>query len=508
MTAPAPAIKPINAPLKTPKPVKPIDANKIAYKQPELAVAAKPEQQKVLDDVIDKISNGNLNARQKQQVIQDAVLAIEEFKYQNDRAQMDAMRAKQDTLLRYLEKVKGGQSIDDALAEYRRKYEQLNGTRERQLAQLETRKAEVDAAWTLLGRLDPANSPANLAIQNLARKNNNYAEMRMNIELNDRFESDLRNAIARIEQGQVLNEAEGTLAKATPAEVKAMIAVDIENAIEKRGKKLDAYLKDKWKSSNVRPKFEDMTPEKWRTLTQAQKKQYLTEAYSHKMIKGKNGKFYNAVVQSVDGVNRFEVVISFSEVDKDGNVIRAGVATARRSEIDPTNGNVYQASFFINKDSDKGSDIATIFNQHAFLYLKNIGIKKAGVGPADDGRYVWGRVGFKTERGIHTQEHFNSIKSALDFYKSFGSGGLIATDEQYFKVKKLLEMAKSGVKVNHQDFHFAIDKGDVLLDKARRDYVKHWFSSKLPVTAAYLNFGEQKIGGFVSPRKKKLSKKT
>ena len=64
-------------------------------------------------------------------------------------------------------------------------------------------------------------------------------------------------------------------------------------------------------------------------------------------------------------------------------------------------------------------------------------------------------------------------------------------------------MAKGGTKVHHQDFHFAVDSGKEMLDKVRRDYIKHWFSGEVPLGGAALDFGEQKIGAFVSPRNKK-----
>ena len=501
VAAPVPAIDPIDDPFKTPKPVKAIDPKKIAYKQPELDAVGDDARKKILDDVIDKINNSNISEASKRAEIINAVAAIEELKYHNDENQAQEIRQQQKRLLSVLQKVQNGVAVETALDEYRAGWEGVQGSPRQMRTLIAMKKAEVDAAWELLNRADALGQSS--AIRNLDRKIQSYVAVKKRLELHDRFENDLKNAISRIEQGQVLDESKGTLAQKTPNEIVEQVRIDIEKAVEKRGKKLDEYLADKWKDSAVRPKFEDMTPEKWQNLSQAEKKKYLTEAYSHKLIKGKNGKFYNAVVGDVDGQNRFEIIVDFNEVDKDGNIIRGGVARARRLVTPGNNGEVYQASFFINRDSDKGADLATIFNQQAFLYLKNMGIKKAGVGPADDGRYVWGRVGFKTEMGVHTREQFASISGALDFYKKFGPGGLIATDEQYFKVKKLLELAKGGTKVHHQDFHFAVDSGKEMLDKVRRDYIKHWFSGEVPLGGAALDFGEQKIGAFVSPRNKK-----
>lgn len=502
---------PIDAPFKTPKPVEPIDPAKIAYKQPELDAFGDDARKKMLDDVVDKINKSNLSDQLKKLEIQNAVTAIEELKFHNDEKQAEQIFIQQKKLLEVLEGIQRTRLtrdfvVQEALEEYRRDFERSFGLIAQQRTLVAMKKAEVDAAWELLNRANAGDQA--IRIKNLDNKIQSYVEVKKRLELHDRFENDLKNAISRIEQGQVLDESKGTLADKTPDEIVAQVRVDIEKAVEKRGKKLDEYLQDKWKDSAVRPKFEDMTPAKWQALTREQKVAYIKEAYGHRLIKGKNGKFYNAVVSDVDGNNLFEVVINFNEVDKNGNILRRGIATARRN-VNANSGSVYQASFFINKDSDKGADIATIFNQHAFLYLRNMGITKAEVGPADDGRYVWGRVGFKTDRGIHTQEQFEKISGALKFYKQFGPGGLIATDEQYFKVKKLLELARGGAKVNHQDFHFAVDTGKDLLEKVRRDYIKQWFAKEVPLAGANLDFGDQKIGAFVSPRnkKKKVTKK-
>ena len=260
----------------------------------------------------------------------------------------------------------------------------------------------------------------------------------------------------------------------------------------KRGNKFKKYLKERFPEGGPQPKFKDMTPQKWARLTAAEKKSYLIEAYSHPMIKGANGKLYRVTVTDYRGGARISIQTTFDEIDADGNVLRSGVAGSRRT-ITPSQKYVYQNSFFINSDVDKSADLATIYNQTAFTYLNAMGIDKAEVGPADDGRYVWARVGFKQGGGL-SNNNYLQLEQALAFYKNFGVGGLVSSDEQYVRLKAMVDAGKNGYKnFHHQDAIFLIDDGTIT-DKARREFIKHWFAKRVPIGGSVLKFSEQKIG--------------
>ena len=205
------------------------------------------------------------------------------------------------------------------------------------------------------------------------------------------------------------------------------------------------------------------------------------------MIKGKNGKLYNAVASVAGG----SVEVVFNEINAQGQIIRARIGTSSRN-ISFGGGEVYQGSMFISSKLDRGADIQTIYNQHAFLYLSKIGITKAKVNAADDGQYVWARVGFKRGSGLGRGD-LRALEAPLKFYEDFGPGGLISNDAEYARIKSILTQASGGAKFSHQDIIFALD--DPTGDKPRMEYVKQWFKPNLGFPGGILKFADQKVGG-------------
>ena len=301
----------------------------------------------------------------------------------------------------------------------------------------------------------------------------------------DALEPEIRKASERIKQGFVFNPDATNIPKPTPADVKKKIKDQISAAIDRRQGKLAKYLEERYPNGGAQ--FQDMTPEKWRTLSPIQRNEYIKEAYGHPVIKGKNGKLYNAVASANGG----SVEVVFNEINAQGQIIRARIGTSSRS-ISFGSGEVYQGSMFISSKLDRGADIQTIYNQHAFLYLSKIGITKAKVNAADDGQYVWARVGFKRGSGLGRGD-LRALEAPLKFYEDFGPGGLISNDAEYARIKSILTQAAGGAKFSHQDIIFALD--DPTGDKPRMEYVKQWFKPNLGFPGGVLKFADQKVGG-------------
>jgi hypothetical protein len=479
---PNPIDDPFNAP-SIPKPKGAQNAPKeIAYEPLKFEPAFKTERNNILEEKLLAIADPRELAL--------AIAAIDKLKFNHGGAQQNRLNRHHDELAKAINDITtGAKTLDQALASWRRTQETNFGTDERLAERIAERQASYENKWSSVVR----GGDLETRINALDDDNQRLVESKTILALRQRFEKDLRDALARKEQGFVVNEDDTNFAKITPEKVKTQIDADINKAISKRGKKLDEYLKQRFPEGGAVPKFKDMTPEKWNALSQIEKRSYIEEAYSHPMIKGKNGKLYRVkVTEYNDNRGEINVRTSFDEIDANGNVLRSGIAGSYRTIYPGDAKKVYQNSFFIRSDIDKAADLATIYNQTAFTYLKAIGINKAGVGPADDGRYVWARVGFK-ERGGLSSSHYNRLDSALKFYKDFGVGGLVANDEQYIRLKKLVEAGKNGRKFNHQDAIFLIDDGNIA-DVARREYIKHWFATNVPLSSATLSFSEQKIG--------------
>lgn len=316
------------------------------------------------------------------------------------------------------------------------------------------------------------------------------------LQLNDSLEQEIRKAVERQKQGFVFNPDATDMPKPTPDDVLKQINKQIEAAIDRRQTKLEKYLKKRHPQGGA--PYEDMTPEKWRTLTAAQRQDYLKQAYSHDRIEGANGKLYRAEATVRGSMNNHHVSVVFHEINKDGVIIRRGIASSSR---DVSASQVSQNSMFVTSKIDRGADIQTIYNQHAFLYLKKIGVSKAKVNAADDGQYVWARVGFKRSRPLDRME-LEKLEAPLRFYENFGAGGLIGNDAEYQRIKSILTQARGGKTFHHQDIIFALD--DPTGDKARAEYVKQWFKdgrSGLPFPGGELSFAAQKVGArFAKPK--------
>jgi hypothetical protein len=304
------------------------------------------------------------------------------------------------------------------------------------------------------------------------------------IEVLDSLDAEVRKTVERISQGYEFNPDATDIPKPTPQAVKTKIKEQIAGAIDRRQGKLAKYLKERHPQGGA--PYEDMTPEKWAGLSSAQKNEYVKQAYSHKLIKGKNGRFYNATAE----VRGNSVEVQFNEVNAEGQVIRARIGSSSRQLF--YNGNqVYQQSMNVRSKLDRGADIQTIYNQHAFLYLSKIGITSAKVTAADDGQYVWARVGFKQSGGVD-RARLQGLVSELRFYEEFGAGGLISNDAEYARISSILKQSEGGTRFYHQDIIFAVDDVD---DRARAEYVKQWFKGNMPFGGGVLNFADQKVAG-------------
>jgi hypothetical protein len=335
-------------------------------------------------------------------------------------------------------------------------------------------------------------------MKKIAQLQSDIGKYEGHIQLIEALGPEIRKAAERRKQGFVFNPDATNIPRPLPEDVAKKINDQVNEAIERRQGKLAKYLKQRHPNGGA--PYEDMTPAKWGRLTAPQKADYLKQAYSHERIEGKNGKLYRATA-TVSPQNGFQISVTFDEINANGEVLRAAIAKSSRS-VSVSQGIVSQNSMFVTSKIDRGADIQTIYNQHAFLYLKQIGVTKANVNAADDGQYVWARVGFKRNFGL-TSRDLQVLQSPLKFYEDFGAGGLINNDAEYARIKSILAQAQGGKQYQHQDIIFALD--DPTGDREKMEYVKQWFKANLGFGGGTLSFAEQKIGQKL-PKKAKIAR--
>jgi hypothetical protein len=456
-----------------------------------------PIEEKLLEQAVLKISDVK--------DLSGVLAVIDENKYDVAETQQRLEMAYVDNLSQRVAQVADGRDVTAAVEQIRADYRYGNDSDD--LARIEEARARILDAVEKLEKLsnedNPSPSAINRAVSEIGRARISIAEAQHGMRQRNSLREDFDKALLRLQEGYFVDPKELEAPELTSEKLKSDIDTSIEKAVAKRASEVETYLESQFPdyggdpedSNNMLPDFVRMTPEKWGTLSNEQKEGYLREAYTFDQIVGANGKFYRTRVQRFR-YNPDETIIDveFDEVDEDGRVVRERIAAStRRLQMNGNPPSVYQQSFFISKNSDKGAGLATVYNGVAFRYLEKIGVKEAQVSPAEDGQYIWARVGFKNEEPLdsYRMSHF---KAAMRTYEVLGGSGLITTDEEYQRVKAFVDLQKSGVPLSLQDAIFMMDSGGIQ-EQARRDYIKHWFIEHMPLySGAALNFADNKIG--------------
>lgn len=266
-------------------------------------------------------------------------------------------------------------------------------------------------------------------------------------------------------------------------EAAGRIAAVVKEGRLTRMRRMGQYLKQRYGDGDL--PWKDMTPEKFDTLSPDEKRAYIQNLYSHDKIVGSNGKLYR-IKATVNGFGMsFNVSASIVEIDESGNTIRT-VGNSSRS-INLETGSVYNASLFITNPIDRNNGLASIYNGHAFIGLQQIGVKSARVTAADDGQFVWAKIGYKPRPASLPNGARITLQKELDYFKAFGGGGLIRNAEEFALVKALLDKQR----VSHMEMIFALsgDQRDVMRDRQ----VKAWFLRYAPISGGRLSFRQELI---------------
>lgn len=285
----------------------------------------------------------------------------------------------------------------------------------------------------------------------------------------------------------------------------------VSGAIEKNKKILGDYLDDRYGEGNA--PWKEMTPARIQELVRdansgdqtakAALVNWAKQMYSHDKIKGANGKNYKIEVN----VSYFNGVISVNGVirrqKRDGEWSRPIGETRRTINISGSNPDNWEITNYLLKlsyEQDKSAGIATIYNHHAFMYGKAAGIKKATVGSAWDGPYVWGRFGYRSNLPIDV----GRMKLELDKFKQ-GQNGLIKNKEEAARITALLNEHKKLNDANvpyadkrhprHIDFILALDIPREPKEErtARQAQLKSWFINNMPMGRGVYFFDENNI---------------
>jgi hypothetical protein len=133
------------------------------------------------------------------------------------------------------------------------------------------------------------------------------------------------------------------------------------------------------------------------------------------------------------------------------------------------------------KQTTKGSGFATVFNQHAWNWLKDAGFEDVSIRAGlKDGGYVWARMGFRHATRDKVAEFWDKVdKEIFNYEQATDAGsGLIKTDTQAAILKQLSQQAKSSqynpsISPAHMEMIMALET-DADDPEGRKKEIRDW----------------------------------
>lgn len=198
-------------------------------------------------------------------------------------------------------------------------------------------------------------------------------------------------------------------------------------------------------------------------------------------IVGKDGKKYFTRITDIeiggpDDTKRSYIAVKvdiFAEkavLDKDSNepelvgysrrvlqfndgIVRNDVLKVQKRDELTTDENLDERNSGRYQSFDKGNGLATIFNGHAWMFLRQAGFRKVNVAAADDGPVVWPRVGF---RAPVSYDQIQNMERELNKYR-LGVMDIIKSEADALIIKMLIQSYyRNPDNVTHQDFIYAL----------------------------------------------------
>lgn len=259
---------------------------------------------------------------------------------------------------------------------------------------------------------------------------------------------------------------------------------EVKSVLKKRAVKLGEFLKRKygdgdppWLAPN-RVKAED-----WDRLASSSEgrrrlEKFIRDTYELDEFTTPSGLTFKTKVTG-SGIQRGQTYIDgriYVKHPDTGEFVDAGTFSR---VLKPNNRSVYHDRLFIQpsrslseetRKAVRNSGFAGVFNGHAITWLKGAGFKEAGVSTAQDGPFVWPRLGFRTSSRSSVDAINEAMKTQLENYRT-GKKTIIANDRDAAKIEYLLRLRKTtNADIQHNDFILALSNRD---DKDQ--VVRNWF---------------------------------
>jgi hypothetical protein len=145
----------------------------------------------------------------------------------------------------------------------------------------------------------------------------------------------------------------------------------------------------------------------------------------------------------------------------------------------------------------RDSGFATAFNNHAWGWLKDAGFKKVGVSAGlEDGRYVWGRFGYRTPSNNTNRAIWGAADAEVANFRN-GRPSIIKTEKQ----AQLIEYLSAQASAAGNDWKVSPERMELILalehgaedPVARKREVRTWVMNKVPISAGKINLASWDI---------------
>jgi hypothetical protein len=244
----------------------------------------------------------------------------------------------------------------------------------------------------------------------------------------------------------------------------------------------------------------------------ARVKEWVKQVYAIDEVVGRNGLRFRVQIQDGD-IDASGQRISFS-----GSVQAFNTDTNEWENVGKTVRTLNVSSGLVSNDKlmigakggynnpfangARNEGFTSVYNPHAFTWLKASGFKRAEVGAIGDGRFVWGRYGFRQDlaRNGEGRRLATSLMAEVTKYRNGERDGLIRTDLDADLIEYLTTIAtQKDFAIDapqHPEYILALagDKNFTEAEKVAYDEkLQEWFVNVSPFGTGVYDFNDQNV---------------
>ena len=240
-------------------------------------------------------------------------------------------------------------------------------------------------------------------------------------------------------------------------------------------------------------------------------REWVKQVYAIDEVVGRNGLRFRVQLKDSD------IQIKDSQIPFAGKVQAFNVDTNEWEDvgtvarnIDVRGGYVTNVQLMLGKSAGydnplgnkaKNEGFTSVFNPHAFTWLKASGFERADVTAASDGKFVWGRAGFRQEQGaVRGEDIARRLMEEVKKYRDGEEGGLIRTDLDADLIEYLTTVAKQKDFTidapQHPEYILALAGDKNLTESEKKAYDKQlqeWFTNNAPFGTGKFMFTDENV---------------